>query len=422
MESFFQTHTGVLSDATPESCQQCPRSAVNVHEAPDAMNRVCKKGSYCNEAAVCAPCIGDRFCGSSCKECAAPEPYCVRDPRSSDPNADLTCVECRADADCKQGLKCVRGTCKNPCSCCPDAPFCTETDAKNHPGVSNCSQCRNDGDCGAGRACDLLNGRCVDALPDCREDSRCGPDCKSCPEISKDEPRGPRPYCLYGQVCVQCRFDYDCKAGSYCRSGDCVPCTHDRHCGPSCTSCGRAFELAADGETVISVRTDKPYCLVPNGELDSATCVRCLTDAQCGTGGRCNPSTHECENTCQASCPAGQLCDGEKCVECLTSSQCPCGQCQDGACTATCADTTDCGGTQCCQQSTGQCVREKCGPGSAAGGALCCGVGRGAGVAELDGGTGGARTSRGTQLLIGLWIVGALLGGLRLRRRAARVA
>ncbi|MFO0573012.1 MAG: outer membrane exchange protein TraA family protein [Polyangia bacterium] len=410
-KNFFQTASGALSyDGQPSKCKQCPRNLVNQSTLPPG---TCDPGMYCNEAALCSPCVGDKFCGKSCKECTAPEPFCVRDPTRSDPDRDYTCVQCRDDGDCSQGLKCVKGQCKNPCNCCPDAPHCVVTDPLKHPDVRNCSECRTDSDCGEGRKCDLINARCVTALPDCREDNRCGAGCVNCPEVSKDEPNGPRPYCLYGQVCAQCRFDYDCKAGTYCRSGDCVPCTHDRHCGPSCKSCGLGYEIATDGDSVVSVRTDRPYCLTPNGQVEAATCVRCLTDSQCGAGGKCNPSTHECENKCQVTCPAGQLCDGSKCVECLTSSQCPCGQCQDGACTATCADTSDCNSTQCCQKSTGQCVREKCGPGSAAGGALCCGVSSVApGGEPVESGHG----SRSRGPLLALLGALGLLGALRLRR------
>jgi outer membrane exchange protein TraA len=415
--NFFQTASGAESyPGKPSECKQCPRSQVNTL-ATDK----CGRGYYCNEAALCSPCVGDQFCGNSCTECKAPEPFCVRDPRSSDPNRDYTCVQCRDDNDCSQGLKCVRGQCKNPCNCCPDSPFCVATEtAIEYADVRNCSQCRTKADCGEGRDCDLLNARCVDgAVPENNKDDRCGPEGVNCPVLTKDDPKGPRPFCFNAAVCTQCRFDYHCKAGTYCRNGDCVPCTHDRHCGPSCKSCGLAYEVAIDGDQVTSIKTDKPFCLTPSGDVQASTCVRCLTDAQCGEGGVCNPSTHECENKCQVTCEPGKLCDGGKCVECLTSSQCPCGQCQDGTCTTNCVDTTDCSSNQCCQKSTGQCVREKCGPGTAAGGALCCGVGGVAAAADPLSDPASTPRTRGPLLaLLGAVVI---LYGLQRRRRAGRI-
>ena len=111
---FFQTASGVLPyDGEPTRCKQCPRSLANVPNQPSG---TCDAGMFCNEAAVCAPCIGDQFCGKSCKECLAPEPFCIRDPR--DPSGDYQCAECRDDMDCSAGRKCVQGKCVNPCNCC----------------------------------------------------------------------------------------------------------------------------------------------------------------------------------------------------------------------------------------------------------------------------------------------------------------
>ena len=365
---FFQTSSGSLPfDGQAERCQQCPRMYAN---QPGQPTNICPTGMFCNEAAVCSPCVGDQFCGNSCEICSSPKPYCARNPSSPNPN-DYTCVECRDDTECKTGQKCANGTCIDPCNCCPPFDKCVATDPAR-PSARNCSECRTDSDCG-GRKCDLINGRCADKIPDCNTDERCGKDCVSCPAVSKNDAKGPRPYCLNGEVCVQCRFDVDCKPGTYCRSGDCVPCTHDRHCGPSCRSCGIDFNVGSDGMTVTRSTTSKPFCTTPDGQAETASCVRCLTDAQCGEGGKCDPATRECTKSCDTPCEAGKVCDGTRCVECLTSAQCPCGICVDGACTNNCGDSTDCQGNQCCSKDTGQCLPGRCKPGlTAHGGALCC--------------------------------------------------
>lgn len=365
---FFQTSSGVLAfDRQPAQCQQCPRQYANLPTQPKN-GTICPQGLFCNEAAVCSPCVGDQFCGNSCRVCTSPEPFCVRDPASA--GTDYTCVECREDPDCKPGQKCANGKCINPCPCCPDAPYCIVTDPLQ-PTARNCSQCRTNSDCGEDRQCDLLNGHCVDKLPECRTDGRCGPSCVDCDATTQ----GQRKHCMDGAVCVQCRYDVDCadKPGTYCRSGDCVPCTHDRHCGSSCRSCGIDLSVSPDGMTVVGSTTEKPFCLAEKNEAASAVCVRCLNDAQCGVGGSCDLTTHQCRNTCSTPCENGTVCDGSRCVQCFTSAQCPCGQCINGTCTATCGDSTDCRSNQCCSQDKAQCIDGRCKPGlTAHGGGLCC--------------------------------------------------
>ncbi|MFO0656603.1 MAG: outer membrane exchange protein TraA family protein [Polyangia bacterium] len=363
---FFQTASGVLPfDGQPNRCKQCPRSLANIPNQPSG---TCDPGMFCNEAAVCAPCIGDQFCGKSCKECLAPEPFCIRDPR--DPGGDYQCAECRDDMDCTAGRKCLQGKCVNPCNCCP-GQFCIPTDPSK-PDVRNCSQCRTDTDCGAGK-CDLLNGRCIDKIPDCNTDDRCGKSCVSCPDSTKNDPQGVRPFCLNGEVCVQCRYDADCKVGTFCRSGDCVPCSDDRHCGPNCKTCGIDYVIASDGTISSKPPTDKPFCYTPDNRVDTATCVRCRNDKDCGEGGTCDATTHQCSNTCATPCPPNQVCSGGKCVECFTNAQCPCGICVDGTCTPNCESSSDCLGTQCCSKDTKTCISGRCKPGlTAHGGALCC--------------------------------------------------
>lgn len=409
-EIFFQTSSGVLPFAgAPATCQQCPRMWAN---QPNQPQNICPAGMFCNEAAVCSPCVGDQFCGTQCKQCAKPDPYCARDPASA--GADYTCVECRDDPDCQTGQKCIKsiGKCISPCACCGDTPFCLATDPLQ-PAARNCSACRNDDDCPGGQ-CDLLNGRCVDKLPDCNTDDKCGALCVNCITSTLADPQGARPHCLDGQVCGQCRNDVDCTAGTYCRSGDCLPCTHDRHCGPSCLSCGiEIVGVAADGSATTTLSAT-PFCAAPNGKVPTAVCVRCLTDDQCGPGGTCDPATNQCSPAapCVPPCSGKTVCDGTACVECFTAAQCPCGQCIAGSCTNNCGDSTDCRSNQCCAQETGQCADGRCKPGlTANGGALCCSAPGGA----VGGPTDPAVPTRSRRPLWSLLAALGLLAAWRLR-------
>lgn len=343
--------------SAPDKCQQCSRQYAGDPKQGRAAG--CEPAYYCNEAALCAPCLVDNACGASCSPCEAPTPYCV--PARS---GDMECAECRDDNDCSRGKKCVAGKCTSKCLCCDDDK-CVALNPKE-PGVRTCVECVSDAQCD-GRRCDTLNGRCVDKLPECATDDRCGTNCVDCKTVE-----GNRPYCLNGQVCVQCKSDFDCPDKRFCLSGSCVPCNVDRHCGPKCQSCGVQLALNSDGTKLEGQTQATPFCYSPDMTVENATCVRCFEDKQCGDGGKCNLEKHECENKCEMTCPGNQVCDGTRCVECYTNAQCPCGSCVDGSCTPKCRDSSDCGGNQCCNTQDGLCIVGRCGPGVARGGALCC--------------------------------------------------
>jgi Cys-rich repeat protein len=395
----------------PDACRQCPRNFAGSQNQPP---NICDAGYYCNEAAVCAPCVGNQFCGKTCRPCMGATPYCV--PSPTDPE-DATCVQCRDTPDCPIGQFCISNVCTTPNLCCPETPHQVTPDP-SRPTIKVCSQCAVDADCGAGRHCDKLNARCVDQIPDCNSDNKCGKDCVDCKAVS-----GNRPYCLNGQVCVQCRTDFDCGSGQYCLSGDCTPCLADRHCGPGCQSCGRTLSLGMDGASAVAKPSDKPFCYSPDSTVGSASCVRCVKDSDCGAGGQCDQGTHECTNKCSVTCPEGKLCDGSRCVDCYNAAQCPCGACDlsTGTCSAICNDNSDCMGNQCCTRDDNG--DRKCRPGrcaGTAGGALCgCSIGTvGAGIADnntLDENGVELSRSRGGALAA----LALLLCGVALRRRFA---
>lgn len=347
------------------ACRQCPRTYADVTgQAPSATG--CDPGYYCNAAAVCSPCIGDQFCGKTCQPCGGGTPYCI--PSPVDP-MDSTCVQCRDSKDCSVGQLCVQHVCTTPDLCCPAAPHLIAPDP-DKPTLKVCSICDTSNDCPNGQKCDRANQRCVDAIPSCNTDNNCGK--KDCVDCKSVDPK--RPYCLLGQVCAECHYDYQCGDGKYCNSGSCKPCKDDRHCGPTCKSCGRELVLGMDGMTPIAQVTEMPFCSHPDETVTNAKCVRCTEDSQCGEGGHCDTTIHDCTPGCPDKCPDGKLCNGSRCVDCYADSQCPCGQCdlETGSCTDICSTNADCTGGQCCAQ--GSDGLRKCQPGRCAnpiGGALC---------------------------------------------------
>lgn len=419
-DNFFQTVSGAPPYAQSTMCQQCPRRLAS--SVPPSGSMICDPGYYCNEAAVCAPCIGNQFCGKSCMPCNAPKKYCI--PKPQDPT-DAYCVECRTDADCMPGLTCdrVNHVCTTLNDCCPGLHLVAPDPSR--PSIKVCSPCATDADCN-GKKCDLANLRCVDEIPACNSDTQCGKNCLDCSKVKDDKTQevGKRPHCLNGQVCVQCKNDFDCATGSYCQSGDCVPCMADRHCGPTCQNCGRTLVPGSDG---MAASTATPFCYHGDNIVANAICVRCTQDSQCGEGGQCDPKTHDCVNKSTVSCKPGELAVGDRCVTCYSSSQCQCGTCdlEKGTCNDICNDNADCLGNQCC--ALGPDGIRKCQPGrcsGVAGGALCgCSLGGGAlAVAEVDNNTldpnggpavMGMARSRGAMLAM----LSMLLCALALRRR-----
>lgn len=357
---FVQTLSGTPPFADLDQCKQCDRQFVN-----RAGNNGCDGGYYCNDAALCAPCDTNLFCGPTCSPCGAASPFCIN------LNGQNQCVECRVDTDCRPGFQCdpETNTCNecnvdadcgrseicvdkscvtcdtsdacagSSCNCCPNGsngqPMqCLPVDQDGPP---VCVECTSNQDCDSG-ACDVLAGQCVDELfPNQRADC-CGDGCAVCPADA--------PFCLPGPVgtaCAQCRWDTDCAEGNFCLSGQCLPCTRDRHCGLRCESCGE----------------DTPYCL--DGQTaDRSECVGCTDDAQC-PGSTCNPDTHQCDPACTLSCAEGTYCLGDQCVECYADTQCPCGGTCDlstNTCSSSCKTNTDCLGNQHCRWNEKATARE----------------------------------------------------------------
>ncbi|MFP2928528.1 outer membrane exchange protein TraA family protein [Pyxidicoccus sp. 3LG] len=342
-------------DLTDNTCRGCNDDA----DCPD--------NGRCDTATnQCTGCNDDSDCpGGVCDEPSLTCVQCTEDEHCPDNQVCATdvheCRECNEDSQCPKGEVCSNHQCSpcatddscagNSCNCCPNGTQC----AALTPGASpSCVECTNNSQCADGQQCDPLNGRCVDAVPECNTSDACGPSCAKCP--------GDRPYCLDGEVCVQCRNDMECGDDQFCLSGECSSCTTDRHCGDRCEAC--------EGDT--------PFCL-SDGSVQGSACVGCRSDDDCGSG-QCNPTTRTCENAgaCAVTCDAGLVCDGSACVQCFADAHCPCGGTCDlgtNSCSTSCLDSGDCLGVQHCSAKTQECERGRRKPGTEPqGGAFCCGT------------------------------------------------
>ncbi len=394
---FFQfLHQPAANTAFPISgqCEQCPRKYAGLTGGNPTSDRGCADGRFCNSAALCEPCGADPdHCGPTCQVCSFPN-KCVQNGHGI-----FECSQCDTDDRCAG----------NSCNCCPKTSADTVLDpalppnqqrcrpATNKLGTSYaCFECATDAQCKAPKKCDQGTHRCADQVG-AGGTPGCGPQGVSCPDD--------RPFCLDGKVCVKCVSDLDCQdpsrpagSGLYCLSGDCAPCTSDRHCTAACQACPGAT----------------PFC-DSNGDATSSFCVRCTDDSQC-PGGMCQK-----DHTCTGDSPA-MSCGpdkkslptyafGNQCVECFTAAQCPCGTTCDVAthmCINGCLDTTDCNGDQCCDKVNNQCNTGRC---EANTGILCCNgtvVAPGRPDAALSGGRG-----RDAALVV---MALAVLALLRLRR------
>ncbi|WP_437282779.1 outer membrane exchange protein TraA family protein [Sorangium sp. So ce375] len=94
--AFHRSVAGDASASDEDTCSQCGRDQAGmVGEATG-----CEPGSYCNDAALCAPCAIDAFCGPSCSPCGAQTPRCAL------VEGTPACVACVSEADCGAGEVC----------------------------------------------------------------------------------------------------------------------------------------------------------------------------------------------------------------------------------------------------------------------------------------------------------------------------
>jgi hypothetical protein len=176
----------------------------------------------------------------------------------------------------------------------PDGPPCASEDDCTgdlaHCDLEHgvCTGCTTDEDCRGETLCDTATGICRD----CVDDDDCDPEAPTCDAVS-------------GQCTAVCESDQDCSG-----TGGPDKCDTDR---------GVCVDCVGNGQ-------DCTFC-----ELETYSCVGCLSDEDCPMNAPfCGPSL-ECSPACTSDDECGDLfCDptSERCVECWLNQHCPGEICQ----------------------------------------------------------------------------------------------
>jgi outer membrane exchange protein TraA len=376
---FFQTLSGQPSYPSLDKCKQCDRQFVGQYG-----NNGCDPGYICNAAALCAPCDSEIYCGPTCAPCGGQTPFCVNI------NAQMTCGQCRTDADCKMNFSC---------------------DQTTHV----CNQCNTDGDCTRGHEC--VSHVCqwcgIAETADNGFPNKCaGNSCNCCPLGSNGKQmtcavlggggqmatdagaadggapggEGPAP------ECVECQQDHpDCDGATgrpKCDPtiGQCVPDPLQKNespdcCGPYCLSCNtNAPACKGDGDacmtggdccssncvTVQGVGTCAPMVCLP-GPFGTA-CATCRNDMQCSDGQycveggcktcnqdrRCGTRCESCGGDTPFCTHSAAMASQASCVRCNQDTDCVNGKCDpttntcSSSCQMSCGPATPyCDGQDC---------------------------------------------------------------------------
>lgn len=126
-----------------------------------------------------------------------------------------TPCNCVSNADCKEGLKCIKNECVE-CSVdgdCPSGTLCMD---------GMCKECSSDQQCRVDQHCDTAFGKCVECVVSnqCPEKLSCvNNKCIECNDTVLFCPDGK--FCVNNR-CVECLSDSDCSDGKVCRNNTCV--------------------------------------------------------------------------------------------------------------------------------------------------------------------------------------------------------
>lgn len=306
----------------------------------------------CKQCMTSFDCLGNRvkkICGSenqSCKECIVDSDCQGKENKKCDPITS-TCVQCVDDGDCDVLYPCTLSdgcppqyctannvcspcTIDSHCAFCPPTPSCGPisliNQARRRPRVggarslaqiteetvipTTCLQCVEDDDCLK------FNGTrnfCESSLcSQCRNDTTCpeespfcvGGNCKKCPngedscpqerncQSSIDCPADLVPFCggSLNNSCVECTLNEHCELPNpICGANNtCTQCSEDADCGPPNSFCvnSRCSGCKTD---------DQCQSPLPKCSIDDATCVQCLSAADCPDEfAGCEPTSRTC--------------------------------------------------------------------------------------------------------------------------------
>jgi hypothetical protein len=141
-----------------------------------------------------------------------------------------------------------------------------------------------------------------------------------------------------------CSGNGGCVAGDYCSAPNCVACTADGDCGPSCHNCtgdpdnkkcvqiDSAYQCGCTGTNTGCTTTE--YCNIAGGQTNG-TCATCNQQTHCSTGSSCvdckNNASYNGNGTLCKNPGASQPCGCAGDLDCLTGYYCTasgtCAQC-----------------------------------------------------------------------------------------------
>ncbi len=269
------------------SANDCPAAFKCDKADTKAANNNCLPPNYSCDGCLVTPCDPGQSCVTATGKCAV---------------VKQQCDECTAQADCADGLKCIKlgatkvcaPTCDNGAAC-PDKSACQKTVVGNICAFQ-ASTCCYGANCNVADACaqcadKCFGGACVDCLTDAQcSGGKCDSNSHTC--ITSGACQAPTPIKL--------------------ANGSCVECTNDTHCasstvGPKCDLASHACAKSTVSNECAACTGPYPGCVQINGVW---SCVECTTDADCAAknAGTCSGTTYSCSGTVNVVGPTSGTC------------------------------------------------------------------------------------------------------------------